>query len=307
MKAVRLQTRGGAEQLRYEDVPDPTPGSDDALVRVHATGITPTELSWRETWESNGEPRLRPIPGHELSGVVVSAPKDAPVHVGEAVFGLTAWDRDGTLAELTAIRASDLAAKPESLDHVQTAALPLSALTAWQAFDRHAHVDADSTVLIHGAAGGVGAYAVQFAHDRGAHVIGTASGRHTAFLHDLGCDQVIDYTTTDFARVVKDVDVVLDTVGGEALERSFDVLRPGGWLVTIAEPLAPSQVSARQVHATYFLVEPDRGDLTSIAALATAERLRPIVSRVLPLHDAQTAYQQGLAGHNRGKTVLTVP
>lgn len=306
MKAVRLQARGGPEQLRYEDAPDPVPGHGYALVRVLASGITPAELDWPETWEAGGQPRRRPIPGHELSGVVVEAPEDGPVRPGDAVFGLTEWDRDGTLAELTTIRAGDLAAKPASLDHVQAAALPLSALTAWQAFHRHAHLRSGQTVLVHGAAGGVGCYAVQLAHDLGARVIGTATARNAAFLRELGCDQVIDYTITNFAEVLSDIDVVLDPIGGDTQKRSFTVLRPGGWLVALHDPPAQEDLDAHPVNAAYFLVEPSRPDLTEIAALADAGRLRPIVSRVLPLAQARTAYADGAAGHNRGKTVLTM-
>ena len=306
MKAVRLQARGGPEQLRYEEAPDPVPHPGYALVRVRASGITPAELGWPETWERDGAPRQYPIPGHELAGVVAQAPEDGPVRAGDAVFGLTEWDRDGTLAEYTTIRAGDLATTPTRLDHVHTAALPLSALTAWQAFHRHAHLQAGQTVLVHGAAGGVGSYAVQLAHEIGARVIGTASSTHRAFLEELGCDQVIDYTTTAFEKVVRDVDVVLDPIGGETLRRSYAVLRPGGWLVALHENPDQQQLEAHRIHGAYFVVEPSRDELTQIAALVEAGRLRAIVSHVFPLAQAREAYEQALAGHNRGKTVLTV-
>ncbi len=292
--------------MDYGDAPDPLPEPGYALVRVHATGITPTELGWPETWESGGEARRLPIPGHEVVGIVDRAPEEGPVHPGDAVFGLTEWDRDGSLAEYTTVRAGDLAAKPVSVDDVHAAALPLSALTAWQALFRHARLEAGQTVLVHGAAGGVGSYAVQLAHDRGARVIGTAGADHASFLHDLGCDEVVDYTTTAFDEVVHDVDVVVDPIGGDTLRRSFAVLRRGGWLVSLKDQPSEQDARAHGVHAVYFVVEPSRADLTAIAALVDAGRIRPIVSKVFPLAEAREAYEEGLEGHNVGKTVLTV-
>ena len=162
-------------------------------------------------------------------------------------------------------------------------------------------------MLVHGAAGGVGSYAVQLAHEIGARVIGTASSTQRAFLEELGCDEVIDYTTTAFEKVVRDVDVVLDPIGGETLRRSYAVLRPGGWLVALQENPDQQQLEAHRIHGAYFVVEPNRDDLTQIAALVEAGRLRAIVSQVFPLAQTREAYEQALAGHNRGKTVLTVP
>lgn len=306
MKAVRLHDRGGPEQLFYEDAPDPEPEPGYALVEIRATGITPRELDWPETWARDGQPRTLPIAGHELSGVVRDAPPGADVRPGDEVFALTEWDRDGTLAELTTVRVGDLARKPASIDHVHTAALPLSALTAWQAFRRHAHVEPGQVVLVHGASGGVGSYAVQLAHYFGATVIGTASARNKDFVTELGCDEVVDYATTDFRDVVKDVDVVLDPIGGDTLQRSYDVLRPGGYLVSILDPVSAETLAAHGIEGSYFIVEPDRAGLTEIAALVDSGDLRSIVSTVLPLSEARAAYTQGRGGHNRGKIVLTV-
>jgi len=306
MKAVRLHGRGGPEQLVYEDAPPPEVRPTDALVRVRATGITPTELDWVETWESGGRPRRFPIPGHELCGVVEEVPAGAPVSVGDEVYGLTEWDRDGTLAQYTAMRATDLAPKPVSVDHAAAATLPLSALTAWQALVRHAGLAAGQTVLIHGAAGGVGSFAVQLARHLGARVVGTASPNNRGFVGDLGADDFVDYTATKFEKVVSDVDVVLDTVGGDTLARSFAVVRPGGTLVSIAEAPDPGRARERDVRAVFFIVEPSRPDLLEISRLVDGGRLRPIVSAVLPLAEARRAYEQGLGGHNRGKIVLLV-
>ena len=213
MKAIRLHARGGPEQMVYEDAPLPAPAAGEALLRVYAAGITPTELTWSETYRTpDGHERLPTIPGHDVSGVVEAlGPGVSDVSPGDAVYGLVAFPRDGSAAEYVAVRAADLAPKPRSLDHVHAAAVPLSALTAWQALFVHAGLAAGQRVLIHGAAGGVGAFAAQLARWRGAHVSATASARHHDFLRELGVETVIDYRTTRFEEVLRDVDVVLDT------------------------------------------------------------------------------------------------
>src|SRR5215468_10690556 len=198
MKAIRLHRQGGPEQLVYEDAPKPEAGAGDALVRVCATGITPAELAWAETYRKcDGSERLPAIPGHEVSGVVDSvADGVSDVTIGDEVYALTSFCRDGAAAEYVAVRAADLAPKPKTLDHAQAAAVPLSALTVWQAYFDHAHLAPGQRVLIHGAAGGVGTFAVQLAHWRRAHVIGTASAKNRDFLLGLGADEVIDYQQT---------------------------------------------------------------------------------------------------------------
>jgi len=218
---------------------------------------------------------------------------------------LNFW-RDGAAAELVAARAADLAPKPRSLDPVHAAAVPLSALTAWQALFDHAGVAGGDRVLIHGAAGGVGTYAVQFAHTRGAHVIGTASKRNVAFLTGLGADEVVDYSSTRFEDQIRGVDAVIDTVGGDTLERSWGVLRPGGVLVTIAGD-APEAIAAKfGVRGVSMLVQPSKAQLVEIAGLIDAGRVRPVVDAVFPLPRAREAFERGLLGHTRGKLVLQV-
>ena len=212
MKAIRIHRRGGPEALVYEDAPIPALQPGDVLVRVHAAGISPAEFTWH-LWETpDGRSRLPFIPSHEVSGVVADvAPDVRDVEVGDAVYGLTDFFRDGGAAEYVAVRATELAPKPRSLDHASAAATPLSALTAWQALFDHARLTPGQRVLIHGAAGGVGSFAAQLARWRGAHVIGTASARNVDFVRKLGADDVIDYGATPFETVVRDVDVVLDT------------------------------------------------------------------------------------------------
>ncbi|PYO42269.1 MAG: alcohol dehydrogenase [Gemmatimonadetes bacterium] len=308
MKAVRLHRRGGPEQLIYEDAPKPTPGPGDALVRVHACAITPTELSWGTTYTTReGVERLPTIPGHELSGVVEAVAPDASApKVGEAVYALTDFWRDGAAADYVVVRAGDLAPKPKNLSHTQAAAVPLSALTAWQAFFDHARLTQGQRVLVHGAAGGVGTYAVQLAHGRGAHVIGTSRAVNTAFLRDLGCDEVIDYTTVRFEDRVRDADIVLDTVGGDTLERSWRVLRKGGVLVTIADSAPAEKAAQYGVRGVEFIVEPSRAQLIEIARLIETGALRVIVEATFPLPEARAAFVRSLGGHNRGKLVLQV-
>ena len=308
MKAVRSRTRGGPETLRYEDAPEPRLGEGDALVRVHAAAITPTELTWNSTWtDAHGKDRRPIVPSFEVSGKVERvAPDVRDLAEGDTVYGLLNFWRDGAAAEYAAVRAADLAPKPRSLNHVQAAAVPLSGLTAWQALFDHARLSRGDRVLIHGAAGGVGSFAVQFAHWRGAEVIATASKRHDEFLTGLGADKVLDYSSVRFEEAVGDMDAVLDTVGGDTLERSWGVLREHGILVTIAGDAPEDKAAKYDVRAASILVQPNRDQLIQIGQLIDASTIRPIVAAVFPLSDAREAFEQGLAGHNRGKIVLRV-
>jgi NADPH:quinone reductase-like Zn-dependent oxidoreductase len=234
------------------------------------------------------------------------APGVTDVKVGEAVYGLASFCRDGSAAEYIAVRAADLAPKPNTLDHVQAASVPLAALTAWQAFFDHASVTKGKRVLIHGAAGGVGVFAVQIASWVGAEVIATASASNHDFLGEIGADQVIDYTQLRFEDEVEDVDIVLDAVGGDTLDRSFGVLRRGGALVSVAAEPSPEKAKEFGVRALYFIVEPNRTQLMEIAHLIDAGKIRPILDTVLPLDQARQAFERGLSNHARGKIVLRV-
>ncbi len=308
MKAIHIHGRGGPDRLAYEDAPQPHPRQGEVLVRVYATGVIASELTWSVTYQTKaGSTRSLPIPGHDLSGVVEEVgPGVTTIARGSAVYALTAFDRDGAEAEYTIALPSELAPKPRSLDYVQAAAVPLTALTAWQAFFDHASLVAGQTVLIHGAAGGVGVFAVQLAHWAGAHVIGTASARNRDFLRELGANEIIDYTTTRFEDVVQDVDIVLDTVGSETLERSWKVVKKGGVLVSVVSPPSAEQAKAHGVRPVWFIVEPNRDQLIQIGALIDTGRVRPIIDTVLPLSQARQAYEQGARGHTRGKIVLRV-
>ena len=309
MKAIRLHGRGGPDHLVYEDAPQPRPGAEEVLVRVYATGVIANELNWDVTYQTKaGSPRALPIPGRDLSGIVeeVGYGVTAPAK-GDEVYAMLDYGYDGAEAEFTIALPNELAPKPRTLDHVQAAAVPLTALTAWQALFDHANLVAGQTVLIHGAAGGVGVFAVQLACWAGAHVIGTASARNSDFLRELGANEIIDYTTTRFEEVVHDVDLVFDTVGGDTLERSWQVVKPGGVLVSVVSP-RPSfaEAKAHDVRPVWFVVEPNREQLIQIGALIDAGRIRPIIETVLPLSQARQAYEQGARGHTRGKIVLRV-
>jgi NADPH:quinone reductase-like Zn-dependent oxidoreductase len=304
MKAVRLHARGGPERIVYEDAPIPTPGEGEILVRVRAAGVTPTELEWMPTWTTqSGEPRLLPIiPGHEFSGEVDAlGPGVTDLAVGDVVFGMNDWFANGAQAELCVARATDVAAAPRSVDHVVAGMVPISALTAWQGLIDRARLAPGERVLIHGAAGGVGLFAVQLAHRLGAQVIVTVSAHNLAFAESLGADEVIDYRSQRFEDVARDVDVVLDTVGGDTLERSWGVLRPGGRLVTIATSV--EQGSDSRAHDAFFIVEPNRAQLAEVARLIDAGDLRPVVGARFPLAEARRAYEHKPM---HGKVVLAV-
>jgi NADPH:quinone reductase-like Zn-dependent oxidoreductase len=304
MKAIRIYRRDSPDAIRCEDAPTPRPGEGEVLVRVHAAAITPTELSWVPTWTTRaGKPRPFPvIPGHEFSGEIAALGTGVTdVGVGDLVYGLNDWFGDGAQAEYCVARAADCARKPAGIDHVRAAVTPISALTAWQGLIERAGLVAGQRVLIHGAAGGVGVFAVQLARWRGARVTGTASAANLDFVRSLGADEVIDYLVTRFEDVVRGMDVVFDTVGGETLERSWGVLKPGGRLVTIAA--SGERTADERTRAAFFIVEPSRTQLTEIARLIEGGALRPVVGAVFPLAEARQAYQHKPA---HGKVVLQV-
>lgn len=310
MDALRAYAKADPGQLRYEEAPIPIPEAGDALVRVRACAFTPNELAWPAVW-TNPDGSARPVPivpGHEVSGMVEAlGPETAGVAVGDAVYGLIDFQRDGGAAELVAARATEMAAKPTTLDHLAAAATPLSALTAWQALFEHAGLEPGQRVLIHGAAGGVGSFAVQLARWRGAEVVATAAARHASALRDLGAEAVIDYRSTAFDAGLAGLDVVLDTVGGDTWERSWRVLRPGGVLVSVAVPRPPAEDRRPDARAVWFVVRADRGQLAEIARLIDAGHVHPVVARSFPLADGRMAFESAGHDHALGKFVLVVP
>ncbi len=304
MKAIRLHQLGGPESLRYEDAPKPIPKGSQVVVQVYATAITPTEFDWYPTFHTP-EGGMRPFPiilGHEFSGVVEAVGSDCTdVQVGDPIYGLSDWFIDGAQAEYCLTIPANIAPKPVTLEHTQAAAVPISALTAWQALIDRAHLSIGQRVLIHGAAGGVGSFAVQLARHQKAHVIATASAANTDLVKALGADEVIDYRITPFETIVGDVDVVLDTIGGNTRDRSWGILRKGGQLVTIA---ADSEgLKEQRVRDAFFIVEPNRNQLVNIAHLIDTGVLRPAVGAVFSVENFRQAYEQKPV---RGKNVLRI-
>ncbi|MFE5139631.1 NADP-dependent oxidoreductase [Streptomyces fagopyri] len=303
MKAIVVRDRDtAAGGPVLTDLPHPHASENDVVVRVHAAGFTRGELDWPATWSDRaGRDRTPSVPGHEVSGVVAELGYGTTgLTVGQRVFGLTDWTRNGSLAEYVAVEARNLAPLPADVDHTSAAALPISGLTAWQGLFDHGRIETGRTVLIHGAAGGVGSIAVQLAREAGAHVIG--SGRSTdretvlalgahAFL-DLGTDQLED---------AGQVDVVFDVIGGDILGRSAALVRGGGTLVTIVQP--PS-VRPEDGRAVFFVVEPDRARLTDLAQRLRDGRLDVRVGEVRPLADAVAAFAPGR--RVPGRTIIRV-
>ncbi|MFB6638993.1 NADP-dependent oxidoreductase [Streptomyces chartreusis] len=303
MQAITVQDRAaGVSGLTLSEVPHPHAAENDVIVKVHAAGFTPGELDWPSTWTDRaGRDRTPTVPGHELSGVVTELGYGTTgLSIGQRVFGLTDWTRNGTLAQYTAIEARNLAPLPADVDHVMAAALPISGLTAWQALFDHAHLTTGQNVLIHGAAGGVGSLAVQLAREAGARVIATgrAADRDTAL--GLGADTFIDLQAEKLEDTGQ-VDVVFDVIGGEILERSTALVRPGGTLVTIAEPVTVHPHNGR---AIFFVVEPDRARLAELAQRLRDGRLKPIIGAVRTLAEAASAFTPDK--RTPGKTIIRV-
>lgn len=308
MKAVAMHAYGGPEVLKYEDAARPDPATGEVLVRVHAAAVNPVDWKVRA-----GHLRgflnysLPLIPGWDLSGVVEATGAGVTDwKQGDAVYARPDLRRNGAYAEYIAVRASELGHKPRSIDHVQASAIPLACLTAWQALFDAGGLKAGQRVLIHAAAGGVGTFAVQLAKWKGAHVVGTASERNHAFLRELGADEVIDYTKTNFEEVVRDVDVVLDTLAGQTRDRSWNVLKKDGILVSILGQPSPDEAAQRGVRAAGVFVEPNQAQLGEIAKLVDSGKLRPIIETVMPLAQAARAHEMNQTLHTRGKIVLQV-
>ncbi|MBN6149178.1 NADP-dependent oxidoreductase [Xanthomonas sp. AmX2] len=331
MKAIRIHRFGGPEVLRYEDVPKPVPGPGEVRVRVHAAGINPPDWYLRDGYQML-PPDWRPqvplpvIPGSDVSGVVEAVAEGVQgFAVGDAVFGMIRFPSYGGsfgYAEYVCAPASDLALTPPGVDHVHAAAAPMAALTAWQFLIELGHDVANpfqpqphrpvplagKTVLVNGAAGGVGHVAVQLARWKGARVIAVASGKHEAFLRDLGAERFVDYTRTPPEDVVQDLDLVLDTLGGPSTGRFLRTLKPGGALFPVF-PLGFSdaeKAAALGVTVSMTQVRSNGSQLAQLGALLAAGTVRIAIDSTFALADARAAHARAAAGHVQGKIVLTV-
>ena len=311
MKAVRIHEFGGPEVLRFEEAPRPEPGRGEVLVRVRATGLNPVDAAMRSgrMAPKGGMPKGV---GLDFSGTIERVgPGVKGSMPGDEVYGRTAFGQPGAEAEFVVTRVEDIAAKPRSLDHVQAAALPTAALAAWQCLFESAgkptmDLQPGQTVLIHGAAGGVGSFAVQLAKWKGAQVIATAKADDFEYVRSLGADQLIDYTQQRFEDVSPKVDAVLDVVGGETQARSWQLIKPGGVLVSTVG-IQTDEEARRGVRAVGIFALTDRRYLEEIAARVDEGVLKVPVTDVFPLSQARQAHERLRTTHTRGKIVLSLP
>jgi NADPH:quinone reductase-like Zn-dependent oxidoreductase len=310
MRAMRLsKVEAGKAEFVAAEVPQPKPAAGEVLIRVHAAGVTATEVIWYPTTHAkDGSPRTNSILSHEFSGVIAEIGSD--VHnfqVGQEIYGVNDWFGDGALAEYCVATPAEIAPKPAKISHPEAATVPISALTAWQGLIDRAHLQSGQRLLIHGASGGVGVFAVQLAHDLGAHVIATASARNRDFVKQLGANQFIDYASQRFEDVAHDIDVVFDCVGGETFERSFRVLKPGGRIITIAASAEAEALNDDRRKKAFFIVEPNQHQLLEVTKLIDAGKLKPVIDAVVPLADAAAAYNGTLQNrHGRGKIAVEI-
>ena len=306
MKAIVVHEYGGPEVLKYEDVPRPEPKENEALVQVIAAGVNPVDALIRTGKYAKFFGTTLPlIPGYDIAGIVEkTGAKITKLKAGDSIYAYVLWG--GGYAEYAVATEGEATAKPKSLNYIEAAAVPLVALTAWQALIDTAKLSAGQTVLIHGGSGGVGSMAIQIAKARGAKVIATASTSNQELLKQLGADVAIDYTRTKFEDVAKDVDVVLDSVGKDTLARSYGVVRKGGIIATLVAEPDQAELDKHGIRGAAISVKPNAGELAEITKLIEEKKIKPVVSQVLPLTEAVKAQEQAATHHTRGKIVLKI-
>jgi NADPH:quinone reductase-like Zn-dependent oxidoreductase len=297
---------GAGQALIEREIPRPAPQAGEVLIRVHAAGVTSTELSWYPTSHTKeGAKRVAAVPSHEFSGEIAELGEGIEgLQIGQTAYGMNDWYADGALAEFCITQPGWIAPKPRGLGHAEAASLPIGALTAWQGLFDRAHLKAGERVLIQGGAGAVGSLAIQIAHWHGAHVIATVSTQNVGFVKELGADEALDYNAAPFEETVRDIDVVFDAVGGETLQRSWSVLKKNGRMVTIVSTTLPA--TDDRVNNAFFIVEPDRRQLIEIGELLESGALRPVVDAILPFAQAPLAYTGEVKKKGRGKLVVAV-
>jgi NADPH:quinone reductase-like Zn-dependent oxidoreductase len=305
MRVIHIHNYGGPEQLKLEEKPRPEPQAGEVLLRVHAAGVNPLDWKIRQGLMKDFMPVTFPYtPGIEVAGVVEDIGSGVTAfEIGQAVFGQSAR---GAYAEYIAVSVESLALKPETLRFAEAAAVPVGATAAWRALFEYGGLQAGQQVLIQGAAGGVGLFAVQFAKWKGAQVIGTASTANLEFVRGLGADTVVDYTTTPVESVVQDVDLVLDGVGAGTLSSSLAVLKSGGTLISLAGPPSQEQAKARGVRATMIRSQPSRELLQTFTRLIDEGRIKVTAGKTFPLSEVQQTHEYGQSGHGRGRIVLQI-
>jgi NADPH:quinone reductase-like Zn-dependent oxidoreductase len=306
MKAIVVHEYGGPEVLKYEDAPRPEPKDNEVLVRMITAGVNPVDALIRSGKYAKFFGTTLPlIPGYDIAGVVEkTGAKVTKLKVGDSIYAYVMWG--GGYAEYAVATEGEATAKPKSLTFVEAAGVPLAALTAWQALIDTAKLSAGQTVLIHGGSGGVGSFAIQIAKARGAKVIATASTANQDLLKQLGADVAVDYTTTRFEDVAKDVDVVLDSVGKDTLARSYGVVKRGGFIATLVAQPDQAELDKHGIRGAPISVKPNSDELTEITKLIEQKKIKPVISQVLPLTDAVKAQEQAATHHTRGKIVLKI-
>lgn len=309
MKAIRIHSYGGSDLNSYEEASKPVPGENDLLIHVQATSINPADLAFRAGYMTSYYQLDFPATlGLDVAGTIEAVGSAvSSLKIGDAVYARTDLPRLGGYAEFVLVTASEVALKPKSLDFIQAASIPHTALTAWRALFDAAGLSAGQTVLIHGATGGVGSLAVQLAKIKGAHVIGTASTANLEYLKELGADETVDYTTSRFEDKVKGVDIVLDLIGGDTLERSYQVLKPGGILVSVVQPPSAEAAASYGVRIAFAgAFSPAAPVLNEITTFVESGLLKPAFTMVLPLSETSRGQEMVSTGHTRGKIVLQV-
>jgi NADPH:quinone reductase-like Zn-dependent oxidoreductase len=308
MKAIRIHEFGGPDVLELEDIEVPQPKADEVLIKVYASSVNPVDGKIMAGEAQAKFPTSFPLTiGWDVSGIIERAGDHVRnFSIGDEVYGRPFPTQNGAFAEYVVIKADEIVLKPRSIDHIHAAAVPLAGLTAWQGLFKFGKLEKGQKVLIHGASGGVGSFAVQFAKWKGAEVIGTASADNLAFIKQLGADQAIDHENQRFEEEVQDVDLVLDLIGGETQQRSLAVIKPGGILVTTVAPEIEDEAKEKKIRIESFTAQSYPEDLAEIADLIDNGVVNPVVSAVVNLQDARKAEELSGQHHTRGKVVIKV-
>lgn len=304
MRAIRLPDYGGPETLQLENVDKPPIKSNQVLVRVRSAAVNPVDYKIASGMRKNVFPIQLPwIPGKDFAGVIEDVASDVKnFSKGQEVFGTAS----GAYAEYLSSSIDTIALKPKNLSFDEVASLPVAGLTAWQCLFEHGHLEAGQTVLIHGGAGGVGNFAVQLAHWKGARVITTGSENNLEYLRSLGADEVIDYQKTPFETVAKNVDLVVDLIGGDTQKRSFQVIKPGGYLISTLEQPSEEEAKKYQIHASSMRVNSTKEGLDALAKVVAEGKVKVYISKKFPLEKVKEAWEEIISGHSRGKIVLEI-
>lgn len=308
MRAIQIDEYGSADVLNIKDIPNPSLQSNEILVAVHYSGVNPIDLKFRSGFMQQGMPKTFPfIPGWELSGIVDQVGSSVTrIKKGDTVYSMPNFQQGGSYAEYISINENEVALKPESISFAQAAAIPMVAGAAYTCLIKVAQIKAGQKILIHGAAGAVGTFALQIAKNIGAYAIGTASGEGIDLLQNLGADEIIDYTKEDFTTLVKDVDIVLDLVGGETQMRSFDIIKKDGQLISITMPPSKEKAEAAGITATFVFTTPDHKMIEELSAMIDNGKLKINTPQILPLKEAKKAHEMIENKTSKGKIVLKV-